>query len=118
MSFDLGHTLMYASIPLALVLVAYFVVLWWRGVKDRRDATMVYLRGETTPVRYWTERVLYDAWGTPYVYGTADTNLGISILRSDGLTKVGPYGPRTRWKLKSGPPVDFDRPKAKDMFDD
>lgn len=73
--------------------------------KPNPGPTIVYLRSTSTPVQHWESKVLYDAWGTPYIKSEGSrAQWGSTRLYSDGRTD-SVYG--TQWKHKSGPPVTF-----------
>lgn len=86
---------------------------WLKNIKkpkERRDCpeyTTAHLCSRRTPTQRWTARVLYDAWGQPWIEAAGGGRaMSMSLaLYPNGRTDDCIYG--TIWKHAGGPAVIF-----------
>ena len=76
-------------------------------LKRLPEDTIVQLRTTRFPAYTWKAKVIYDAWGRPYVaekWHSIKADGWDNVLYKDG-TAMGLYD--AQWKHISGPPVTF-----------
>lgn len=68
----------------------------------------------SVPAKFWTARVEYDPWGTPYITGGYFHRFTKHELLPTGY--ASDYPAKLQWRLNSGPEVTFSDKNPDDMW--